>query len=301
MNNARHRAPARFRCQANPTHYNGGMSASFPEARRLAAFIESHAPLFVLTGAGCSTGSGIPDYRDDDGDWKHARPVQFADFVASVHTRRRYWARSLSGWPRVAGSRPNPAHAALAELERAGLVATVCTQNVDALHQKAGSAAVIDLHGRLDGVECLHCDARFARARIQHRLQRLNPGYDSAQGGPAPDGDARLEGGFDDFVVVGCDHCGGPLKPSVVFFGENVPAARVTRAARELQRAGGVLVVGSSLMVYSGYRFCRMAEQSGKPMAAVNRGRTRADAMLHLKVSADCGAVLEQVARLLLE
>lgn len=271
------------------------------QARRLAAFVETHAPLFVLTGAGCSTGSGIPDYRDDNGDWKHTRPVQFSEFVNSEHTRRRYWARSLAGWPRVEQSRPNAAHAALAALERAGLVSTLCTQNVDALHQKAGSAAVIDLHGRLDGVECLQCDARFCRARIQHQLLRLNPGYRSAEAGPGPDGDARLESSFDDFVVVSCDHCGGPLKPSVVFFGENVPAARVARATRALDHAGGVLVVGSSLMVYSGYRFCRMAAQSAKPTAAVNRGRTRADAMLQLKVSADCGEVLEQVERLLLE
>lgn len=270
------------------------------DASRLAAFIESHAPLFVLTGAGCSTGSGIPDYRDDNGDWKHTRPVQFSDFVNSEHIRRRYWARSLSGWPRVERSRPNAAHAALAALERAGLVQTVCTQNVDALHQKAGSAAVIDLHGRLDGVDCLQCDARFSRARIQQRLLALNPSWEVAAARPAPDGDAQLDSGFDDFVLANCDHCGGPLKPAVVFFGENVPAARVARATHALRQSGGVLVVGSSLMVYSGYRFCRMAEQAAKPAAALNRGRTRADSMLALKVSADCSAILDQVARLLL-
>lgn len=271
------------------------------QADRLAAFIEAHAPLFVLTGAGISTGSGIPDYRDDNGDWKHSKPVQLADFVGSAHARRRYWARSLSGWPRVERSRPNAAHRALAALERAGLVGTVCTQNVDALHQKAGSAAVIDLHGRLDGVECLLCDARYSRAGIQHRLLRLNPDYRPAPASPAPDGDARLESAFEDFTVAGCDHCGGPLKPSVVFFGENVPAARVNRAVRALGDCGGVLVVGSSLMVYSGFRFCRMAMQAGKPAAAVNRGRTRADPMLQLKISADCGEMLTRVERLLLE
>jgi len=286
--------------------YNTGMTARCPpeilqDACRLAAFIESHAPVFVLTGAGCSTGSGIPDYRDDDGAWKHTRPLQYADFVNSARTRRRYWARSLSGWPRVERSRPNAAHAALAALERAGLVATVCTQNVDALHQKAGSAAVIDLHGRLDGVECLQCDARYSRARIQHQLLHLNPEYRNAEASPAPDGDARLERSFEDFVVVSCDHCGGTLKPSVVFFGESVPAARVARATHALAQARGILVVGSSLMVFSGYRFCRMAAQSAKPAAALNRGRTRADAMLQLKVSADCGPVLDQTARVLLE
>ncbi|HSH43593.1 MAG TPA: NAD-dependent protein deacetylase [Arenicellales bacterium] len=270
-----------------------------PDARRLARFIEAHAPLFVLTGAGCSTGSGIPDYRDDDGEWKHAQPVQFADFVGSEHTRRRYWARSLAGWPRMAEARPNAAHEALACLEQAGWVASVVTQNVDGLHQKAGSAEVIDLHGRLDTVECLGCEARYQRDRIQQRLLRLNPAYGNSAAAAAPDGDARLEGSFDDFVLVGCDHCGGTLKPSVVFFGENVPAARVTRAMLALQRSGGMLVVGSSLMVYSGFRFCRAAERSGKPSAAVNRGRTRADGMLQLKLSADCGELLQQTARLL--
>lgn len=268
-------------------------------ARRLAAFIESRAPLFVLTGAGCSTGSGIPDYRDDDGEWKHARPVQFADFVQSTHTRRRYWARSMAGWPRMERSRPNTAHRALASLERLGLVHTLCTQNVDTLHQKAGSTAVIDLHGRLDGVECLDCESRFARGRLQQKLAVLNPGYDRESVDVAPDGDARLERSFDEFVLVNCDHCGGTLKPSVVFFGENVPPVRVRRATRALEQSGGMLVVGSSLMVYSGYRFCRMADRLGKPLAVVNRGRTRADDQLQLKVSADCGTVLAQAAHLL--
>lgn len=271
-----------------------------PEASRLADFIVRHAPLFVLTGAGCSTGSGIPDYRDDNGDWKHSKPVQYADFVSSDYARRRYWARSLSGWPRMEASRPNAAHAALAAIERAGLVASVCTQNVDALHQKAGSTRVIDLHGRLDKVECLQCDARFSRTLIQEQLLRLNPGYADVSAGTAPDGDVLLERSFEDFVLVNCDHCGGQLKPSVVFFGENVPPVRVTRAIRVLENSGGMLVVGSSLMVFSGYRFCRKAEALGKPVAVLNRGRTRADAAVQLKVALDCGAVLAQVARLLI-
>lgn len=270
-------------------------------AYRLAAFIESRAPLFVLTGAGCSTGSGIPDYRDDNGDWKHAKPVQFSDFVQSAHTRRRYWARSLSGWPRVERAGPNAAHRALADLERAGLIRALCTQNVDALHQKAGSTNVIDLHGRLDGVECLQCDARFPRARIQQKLLQRNPGYEATDAGAAPDGDVHIERCFDDFVLVNCDHCGGSLKPSVVFFGENVPAARVARARRALEQSGGLLIVGTSLMVYSGYRFCRLAQTLNKPVAAVNRGKTRADDMLHLKVPADCTMVLEAAARLILD
>ena len=290
--------PANFADQSVPAAATDRQALQ--QAHRLAAFIESHAPLFVLTGAGCSTASGIPDYRDDDGEWKHARPVQFSDFVGSEHTRRRYWARSLAGWPRVERSRPNAAHTALAELERAGLVATVCTQNVDVLHQKAGSTAVIDLHGRLDGVECLQCDARFSRARIQEKLLALNPGHRVPDARMAPDGDARLEPPLDGFTVASCDHCGGCLKPSVVFFGENVPPARVARAIRALRDAGGLLVVGSSLMVYSGFRFCRLAARHGQPIAALNRGRTRADGMLQLKLSADCGLVLKRASRLLL-
>lgn len=269
------------------------------EVRRLAGFLESHAPVFVLTGAGCSTASGIPDYRDDKGEWKHSKPVQYADFISSDHTRRRYWARSLSGWPRIEGSRPNGAHRALAALERAGLVTAICTQNVDGLHQRAGSAAVIDLHGRLDRVECLQCEARFSRGLIQNRLLGLNPGYQTSAAATAPDGDVILERSFDDFRVIGCDHCGGPLKPSVVFFGENVPPARVARALRALEQSQGMLVVGSSLMVFSGYRFCRQARALAKPVAILNRGSTRADGIIELKIARDCEAVLQQTVRVL--
>lgn len=280
-------------------HLRGSVRRAPSQADRLAAFVETHAPLFVLTGAGCSTGSGIPDYRNDKGEWKHRKPVQYADFLSSGHARRRYWARSLSGWPRVERSRPNGAHTALAELERAGFIEVVCTQNVDTLHEKAGSAAVIDLHGRLDTVECLECDARWSRALIQDRLLELNPAYQSAVAESAPDGDVLLDRSFDDFVLVSCDHCGGVLKPQVVFFGENVPAARVERAMTALGRSRGMLVVGSSLMVYSGYRFCRRARELGKPVAAVNRGKTRADTAMVLKVSMDCEETLQGLAEVL--
>jgi NAD-dependent SIR2 family protein deacetylase len=261
----------------------------------LDAFVRSAPRLFVLTGAGCSTASGIPDYRDENGEWKSRPPVQFQDFVGSLSTRRRYWARSLVGWARVFTARPTAAHHALAALQRNGTVSTLVTQNVDGLHQKAGSEAVIDLHGRLDTVRCLRCGATVSRAAIQSELVASNPRWAGLDAVNAPDGDARLEGPFDDVVVPVCAECGGTLKPDVVFFGENVPRTRVAESYEALASADGVLVVGSSLMVYSGYRFCLAAAEMGKPVALVNRGRTRADDLARLKIEGDCGLVLRDL------
>ncbi len=261
----------------------------------LAGLLRADGRAMVLTGAGCSTNSGIPDYRDPAGEWKHARPVQFGDFMASEAVRRRYWARSLIGWPRMAGARPNGAHHAIASLQRAGRVERLVTQNVDGLHQKAGSEAVIDLHGRIDGVACMQCGASRSRADWQSRIAAMNPGWESraAGAGDAPDGDARLEGAdYGGFVVPACPDCGGIVKPSVVFFGEAVPAERVRDAMAALERAGALVVVGSSLMVFSGFRFARRAAELGKPVAIVNRGRTRADELATLKIDADCESVL---------
>jgi NAD-dependent SIR2 family protein deacetylase len=261
----------------------------------LDAFVRSVSRLFVLTGAGCSTASGIPDYRDEKGVWKHKPPVQFQDFISSPATRQRYWARSLVGWARVFAASPTAAHVALAALEKSGAVSTLVTQNVDGLHQKAGSRAVIDLHGRLDTVRCQECAATVSRAAIQTELVTRNPRWARMNAVDAPDGDAQLEGPFEDVVVPACEACGGMLKPDVVFFGENVPVARVADCYSALALADGVLVVGSSLMVFSGYRFCLAAAEMGKPVAVVNRGKTRADDLARLKVEGDCGDVLHDL------
>jgi NAD-dependent SIR2 family protein deacetylase len=260
----------------------------------LAALRDRHGPLFVLTGAGCSTDSGIPDYRDAVGKWKHSQPVLYQDFVGKEAARRRYWARSMVGWPRFARAYPNCAHHALARLEHAGHVHQVVTQNVDGLHQRAGSRRVIDLHGRLDTVQCLQCGIRIARAGFQAALEAANPRCGSERAVVAPDGDAHLEDQHAAALQVpACAACGGMLKPAVVFFGEAVPAARVQRAMERLREAGTLLVVGSSLMVFSGYRFVRAAVRAGKPVVAINHGHTRADGELTLKIERPCGPTLQ--------
>jgi NAD-dependent SIR2 family protein deacetylase len=263
-------------------------------------FLHRHARLFVLTGAGCSTESGIPDYRDPEGGWKRARPILLETFLADPCARRRYWARSLAGWQRFRTARPNDAHRALARLQREGRIERLVTQNVDGLHQAAGSVGVIDLHGRLDRVRCMCCGQRLEREAVQLELLRRNPAWSQLDAPDAPDGDADLEGlDFAAFDVPACAACGGVLKPDVVFFGERVPAQRVERAMHALARADAMLVIGSSLMVYSGYRFAYAAAQAGKPIAAVNLGRTRADELLTLKVEQPCTAALACIDELL--
>ena len=264
--------------------------------RGLVDFVAAHPRLLVLTGAGVSTASGIPDYRGRDGRWKNRQPVNYQDFVRCAATRRRYWGRSVVGWHRVSGSRPNDAHEALATLEARGRVQHLVTQNVDGLHQQAGSRAVTDLHGRLDTVECLDCGARIGRAAFQARLEALNPAWDHSGGTVKPDGDVELaDADYERFAVPDCARCGGLLKPSVVFFGENVPKPRVAGAMECLAAADALLVAGSSLMVFSGYRFVRAARQAGQPVAVLNLGRTRADDEIDLKLEAPCGAALGAV------
>jgi NAD-dependent SIR2 family protein deacetylase len=263
-------------------------------------FVQMHPRLFVLTGAGVSTDSGIPGYRDADGRWKRAPPVLLQDFLRSESVRKRYWARSMAGWPVVAHARPNGSHTALARLEAAGKLHRLVTQNVDGLHQRAGSSDVIELHGNIGRVVCLDCGADHSRESIQRTLEADNPGFPGVNASAAADGDADLEGRYLHAIrVPPCAHCAGVLKPDVVFFGESVPRVRVDAAMKSLEQADALLVVGSSLMVYSGYRFCEWACRMGKPMAAVNLGRTRADHLLSLKVERSCaGALASLVERL---
>ncbi|MBM7127866.1 NAD-dependent protein deacetylase [Dyella flava] len=256
-------------------------------------FVGRHQRLFVLTGAGCSTDSGIPDYRDANGGWKRAQPVTYQAFMGEELTRKRYWARSLVGWRRFGYAVPNDTHHALARLEQLGKVQLLLTQNVDGLHQRAGSRQVLDMHGRLDTVRCTGCEQRSPRHALQQALLQLNPAWAKLDATNAPDGDADLEGhDFNTFAVPPCPQCGGVLKPDVVFFGENVPRDRVAEAMQALEDADAVLVVGSSLMVFSGYRFVHAAAKAGKPVAAVNLGRTRADPLLSLKVEQPCAEAL---------
>lgn len=260
---------------------------------RLAARL-SHGPLVVISGAGLSTASGIPAYRDRLGQWQHSKPIQHQEFLQSAAVRRRYWARSLVGWPVLGRATPTAGHRALQQLEQRGLVAAVITQNVDGLHQKAGSREVLELHGGIDRVFCLACAERFSRARVQEWLVAGNPDFEATATAPRPDGDMALpEGAENTLVVPDCPSCGGILKPDVVFFGDNVPRDRVATATRWIDAAPTLLIVGSSLMVYSGFRFAEFAHQRGKSVLAINQGVTRADHLFELKVEADCGSVLQ--------
>lgn len=249
--------------------------------------------LAVLTGAGISTESGIPDYRGPETRRRARQPIRFQEYAASAEGRARYWARSMLGWPRMAAARPNAGHLALAALERAGNVLGVITQNVDRLHHAAGSCRVIELHGALAEVRCLHCDLRMPRAELQERLIALNPQLLASRAELAPDGDADLAPTWlEGFRVANCAACDGVLKPNVVFFGENVPRSIVAEAFALLDQAEALLVVGSSLAVYSGYRFVKHAHQRGQPIGVINLGETRADELADIRVEAKIGEVL---------
>ncbi|HUJ14519.1 MAG TPA: Sir2 family NAD-dependent protein deacetylase [Thermoanaerobaculia bacterium] len=234
----------------------------------LADFIAGSRRLVALTGAGCSTRSGIPDYRSPGGVWNGHKPVYFREFMRSEDVRRAYWARSLEVWPRFNAARPNETHFALAELESRGALEFLITQNVDDLHGEAGSRRFVQLHGRNRVVICVDCGAEFARAAIQERIV--------AEGVPA------------------CERCGGILKPHVVFFGETVPQAKVAVAMQRLDEADALVVVGSSLQVWSGFRFVRRAAERRIPIAIVNIGPTRADHLATLRIDAECGETLRK-------
>jgi NAD-dependent SIR2 family protein deacetylase len=270
------------------------MGARDATGESLRTWIASHRRVFALTGAGCSTASGIPDYRDDQGEWKRRPPVMIQAFRAEAGVYRRYWARAYAGWRRFSAATPGAAHRAFAAWEEAGTLFRLVTQNVDGLHQRAGSQAVIDLHGRLDDVVCLGCGAHTSRADLQAVMTAANPAWQSVAA-PAPDGDADIDAAaVETFAAPHCDRCGGLLKPDVVFFGENVPVERYEAAREALAHADAILVAGSSLMVYSGFRFVRQAHDAGLSIAIVNRGRTRGDDLADLKVEGDVGSLLTE-------
>ncbi|MFD0367524.1 NAD-dependent protein deacetylase [Streptomyces sp. NPDC059071] len=251
----------------------------------------------VLSGAGISTESGIPDYRGEGGSLSRHTPMTYQDFTAGVHARRRYWARSHLGWRTFGRARPNAGHRAVAAFARHGLLSGVITQNVDGLHQAAGSEGVVELHGSLSRVVCLSCRALSSRRELARRLEEANPGFAPVAAGINPDGDADLtDEQVGDFRVVPCTACGGVLKPDVVFFGENVPAPRVEHCRRLVQEASSLLVLGSSLTVMSGLRFVRQAAEAGKPVVIVNQDPTRGDRHALARIALPLGPALTTVA-----
>jgi NAD-dependent SIR2 family protein deacetylase len=254
----------------------------------------------ILSGAGLSTESGIPDYRGPTGLARRAQPMTYQDFTATAAARQRYWARSHTGWQAIARATPNAGHQAVAELDRRGLLAGIITQNVDGLHQAAGARRVIDLHGSLDRVRCLGCGARTPRAELDRRLTAANPGWAGLVTVTQvnPDGDVVLpEEQVAGFCVVDCAGCGGLLMPDVVFFGENVPRPRVDHCTALVAGAAALVVLGSSLTVMSGFRFVRQAARAGTPVVIVNQGATRGDALAVATVDAPLGATLTDLVR----
>jgi NAD-dependent SIR2 family protein deacetylase len=250
--------------------------------------------VLVLSGAGLSTESGIPDYRGSSGALRRHAPMTYQAFVNDAAARHRYWARSYLGWAQIARARPNDGHRAVAALQAAGVLRGVITQNVDGLHQAAGARDVIELHGGLDRTVCLGCGERASRQHLDDRLRAANEHFNAAVAGINPDGDVELsDAELVGFQMVDCLPCGGgPLKPDVVFFGENVPRQRVDQCYELVESAEAVLVLGSSLTVLSGYRFVRHAARQGIPVAIVNQGPTRGDPLADIRVDARLGEVL---------
>lgn len=253
------------------------------------ALLTADKPWVVLTGAGVSADSGIPTYRDAKGTWLGSEPIQHQDFLSNPRLRRRYWYRSMNGWPDVRDSAPNPNHDAIAHFEAQGWVELLITQNVDRLHQRAGSRKVLDLHGRLDRVKCLSCGEYYAREWLQGLLEQLNPKH--IHGGSLtrrPDGDVELEADAEaDMQLVDCERCRGILMPDVVFFGGSVPRQDVDRCDQAIETAAGLIAIGSSLQVYSGFRLCKKTVALDKPVLIFNEGITRADDIASVKIETD--------------
>ncbi|MFF8773032.1 NAD-dependent protein deacetylase [Kitasatospora sp. NPDC015120] len=254
----------------------------------------------VLSGAGLSTESGIPDYRGATGLRRTGTPMTYQEFTGGEAARRRYWARSHTGWPAFARARPNAGHRAVELLRRSGHIGAVITQNVDGLHHAAGTRGAVELHGGLGRVVCLDCRRISSRAELDRRLEELNRGFRGADPVLRPDGDALLPPALvDGFRVAPCADCGGVLKPDVVFFGENVPAARVEHCYDLVDAAGSLVVLGSSLTVLSGLRFVRRAARARLPVVIVNQGPTRGDDLAALRLDLPLGPTLTEAARLL--
>lgn len=268
-------------------------------------FFARHRKVLLLTGAGISTASGIPDYRDSNGARRAAKPVQGEDFRLCEAARKRYWARSMVGWPVLARAEPNAAHCAIAALQANRSLGDIITQNVDGLHQRAGSSELTELHGNIHRVVCLACARQFSRAVVQTWLEYDNPDLMHVRAPAAPDGDAQIDASHDerelllDFRIPCCMHCHGMLKPDVVFFGDGVALAQSTAAQEKLAEADALLIVGSSVMVLSSFRLCRAAFETGKALAAINLGATRADHLLSFKTRGQAEHVLPLLARLL--
>ncbi len=258
----------------------------------------SERRFLVLTGAGISTSSGIPDYRDSEGVRRGKAPMMYQEFLATPQARRRYWARAMLGWPKVRIAQPNAAHLALATLQQRQHISGLITQNVDTLHDQAGSQDVIELHGSLHRVLCLDCQQRSPRDGIQRQMEIDNPYLAQVHAVQLPDGDTLLEPTFEErFQVPRCPRCNGErLKPDVVFFGENVAAATAARAMTAVEHADGLLVVGSSLMAYSAFRLCKTMVEQDKPVIAINLGKTRGDELLQVKIEASCEHLLPLLA-----
>ena len=261
---------------------------------RILVDVVTSGDVVILSGAGLSTESGIPDYRGPTGLARRAAPMTYQTFTGSAAARRRYWARSYLGWRHIARAVPNDGHLAVAELSRRGLLTGIITQNVDGLHQAAGASEVTELHGSLHRVICLSCGQRTSRAELDRRLESANPGWDTeAAASINPDGDAAVDDeATASFRVAACAACQGPLKPDVVFFGENVPRPRVKACYDLVESAGALVVLGSSLTVMSGFRYVRHAARCGVPVVIVNQGATRGDPYATATLDAPLGPAL---------
>ncbi len=264
----------------------------------LIEFTRDHRPICVITGAGCSTASGIFDYRDVDGKWKRPPPVLLDEFLTSMNARRRYWARSMLGWRQFSAATPNVAHLALARLEKFGFVGCVITQNVDDLHESAGQQNVIPLHGSLRTATCLECETRVSRSEIQTRLEVDNSRFVSAAVMPDAGGEGLYAIDVDDsFAVPNCTKCGGILKPDVVFFGGNIESDVKHAANEAIRAASGVLVVGTSLMVYSSFRLVKLAHELNLPVASIGFGITRGDSLMSLMIRREIASTFEELIK----